>query len=105
MTLEEDPDYFFTLNGYFFVVGYSTGASFEGRLVYKSSNTTLLKDVSVNIDASFKKGPFSVSGGHAYRDIKDTKDGSVDFESSVNATGSSNLVWNGNDIAASHNKF
>jgi len=65
------------LNGYFFVVGYSTGASFEGTLTYKSTNKTLLHDVSVKVDVSFSYGPFSVSGGHAYRDIKDTKDGST----------------------------
>jgi len=47
MTLEDDPEYFYALNGYFFVVGYSTGAAFEGSLTYSSTNTTLLHDVSV----------------------------------------------------------
>jgi len=37
-TLVDDPAYFFDLNGYFFVIGYSTGASFEGNLIYKSKD-------------------------------------------------------------------
>jgi hypothetical protein len=105
MTLEDDPEYFYQLNGYFFVTGYSTGARFEGSLVFKSTNTTLLHDVSVNVDVSFKRGPFSVSGGHAYRDIKDTKDGSSSFKSDLNATGTSTTVWDRDDIYASHDKF
>ena len=32
----EDPSYFYELNGYFFVVGYSTGSLFEGNLIYSS---------------------------------------------------------------------
>jgi hypothetical protein len=31
-TLEMDPEYFYALNGYFFVVGFSTGSAFEGSL-------------------------------------------------------------------------
>jgi len=93
------------LNGYFFVVGYSTGAVFEGSLNFKSTNTTLLHDVSVKVDVSFKRGPFSVGGGHDYRDIKDTKDGSTQFKSDLNVTGSSNLIWDKSDIFASHNLF
>jgi hypothetical protein len=57
------------LNGYFFVAGYSTGALFEGTLTYKSLDTTKLHDVSDNIDDSFKRRPFSVRGGDAFRDI------------------------------------
>lgn len=93
------------MNGYFFVVGFSTGALFEGSLTYSSLDKTALHDVSVKVDVSFKLGPFSVSGGHAYRDIKDTKSGSTSFKSDLNVTGSSNEEWNREDIFESHDKF
>jgi len=64
-----EPDYFYTLNGYFYVAGISTGSMFEGNLIYKSKSTTNLKKVDVDVSVSFSRGPFSVSGGHAYNDI------------------------------------
>jgi len=42
-TFSSDPEYFYILNGYFYVAGISTGSMFEGNLLYKSKSTTNLK--------------------------------------------------------------
>jgi len=61
-----DPEYFFERNGYYFVIGYTTGSTFDGILNYKSTNSEVLKDISTNVGASYGKGPFSVGGDYAY---------------------------------------
>ena len=63
-TMQTDPEYFYNLNGYFYVAGISTGSTFEGNLIFKSKNTTNLKQVDVDVSVSFSRGPFSVKGGH-----------------------------------------
>ena len=42
-SLIDDPEYFYLMNGYFYVSGISTGSMFEGNLIYKSKSTNNLK--------------------------------------------------------------
>ena len=63
-TMQHDPDFFYELNGYFYVAGISTGSMFEGNLIYKSKSTNNLKQVDALVTALFSRGPFSVKGGY-----------------------------------------
>ena len=92
-------------NGYFFVAGISTGSMFEGNLIYKSKSTTNLKQVDADVSALFSIGPFSVADGHSYKKIATKAGGDTSFKSTLNATGSSNKIWNNNEIFESHEKW
>ena len=72
---QDDPSYFFEKHGYYFVIGYTTGSTFDGILNYKSTNSEVLKEVSYNVGISFGKGPFTVGGDYTYNNVKNTKNG------------------------------
>ena len=60
------------------MIGYTTGSTFDGVLNYRSTNNQVLKDVSSNVAVSYMRDPFtSAGGGHSFRDVKNTKDGSA----------------------------
>lgn len=41
------------MNGYFFVVGYTTGSTFEGSLSFHSKDKSVLHDIDVNLGLAF----------------------------------------------------
>ena len=49
-----------------------------------------MKDVSVNVAASYGKGLFNIGGNYGYNKMKETKNGNADFSSNLNVTGSNN---------------
>lgn len=101
----EDPDDWYEKNGYFFVLGYSTGSSFSTVLTYASN----VKKVRQEIESKFSLSialidMFSLGIDVSYKHLKDTKDGSAMYKSTTNATGSS-LTNNDEDVGESHESF
>ena len=45
----DDPEDFFNTYGYFFVIGYTTGSTFNGLFEYESNNSFVLKEISDNL--------------------------------------------------------
>lgn len=101
----DDPEYFFEKYGYYFVIGYTTGSTFDGILNYKSTSSEVLKDISTNVGISYGYGPFSVGGNYAYSNMKNTKNGDASYDSQLNVTGCNNNIWDKNDIAGSHDLY
>ena len=49
------------MNGYYFVIGYTTGSSFEGVLSFSSKDKSVLHDIDVNLGLAFSIA--GISGG------------------------------------------
>ena len=50
------PESFFENNGYYFVIGYTTGSTFDGINKYTSTNSEVLKQISLNINGLIGPG-------------------------------------------------
>jgi len=63
---ENDPEYFFDTHGFYYVIGITTGSTFDGVLNYGSSNSAALSDVSRSLSVGLNVGIFNVGGSYDY---------------------------------------
>jgi len=93
------------MNGYYYVVGLTTGSRFTGIMNFRSEHSETLKKTWEKVTWKLKILFITITKSKEMTDLQETSDDKTDFHSDLNVTGSTNNIWNKDDLGGSYELY